>query len=198
MTTAQDLFNNGSHAFADEDYEEALRLYTLAIEADATNAEFFLKRSTTFQKLGKDQEAYDDAVKALALTQKEQSANSSLEAKAQLRKGSAAYQLKDYRTAKAALDACHGLNPNLPTLATWIKKNDEEYSKLPVEPVQPAAPAPTPAPAPAASAPAPAPVTPAIHRVRHEWYQNDEYVTISVFIKSVKKDAVDINFTDNA
>ncbi|KAF9399187.1 hypothetical protein BGZ94_005792, partial [Podila epigama] len=32
----------------------------------------------------------------------------------------------------------------------------------------------------------------------HEWYQNDSYVTISVFIKNVKKDAVDINITEKA
>lgn len=33
---------------------------------------------------------------------------------------------------------------------------------------------------------------------RHEWYQNDTFVTISVFIKNVKKDAVEIIFTDKA
>ena len=33
---------------------------------------------------------------------------------------------------------------------------------------------------------------------RHEWYQNDSYVTISVFIKNVKKESVDINITENA
>lgn len=36
------------------------------------------------------------------------------------------------------------------------------------------------------------------HYNRHEWYQNDSYVTISVFIKNVKKESVDINITENA
>ena len=33
---------------------------------------------------------------------------------------------------------------------------------------------------------------------RHEWYQNDSYVTISVFIKNAKKESVDINITEKA
>lgn len=33
---------------------------------------------------------------------------------------------------------------------------------------------------------------------RHEWYQNDSYVTISVFIKNAKKELVDINITEKA
>jgi len=44
MTTVQDLFAQGSHAFADEDYEEALNWYTKAIELNATHVEIFLKR----------------------------------------------------------------------------------------------------------------------------------------------------------
>jgi suppressor of G2 allele of SKP1 len=44
MSTAQDLFAQGSHSFADEDYEEALSYYSKAIEISATHAEIFLKR----------------------------------------------------------------------------------------------------------------------------------------------------------
>jgi hypothetical protein len=44
MTTAQDLFAQGSHAFAEDDYEEALNFYSQAIEVNGTHAEIFLKR----------------------------------------------------------------------------------------------------------------------------------------------------------
>ncbi|KAG0053401.1 Suppressor of G2 allele of SKP1 [Gryganskiella cystojenkinii] len=198
MSSVQDLFAQGSHAFADEDYDEALKLYTKAIEINASHVEIFLKRSATYQKLGKDQEAYEDAVKALALI-KEKPVDVSVEAKAQLRKGVAAFHIQDYQTAKVALEACRVLSPDQRTLASWIRKNDQELTKLPktATPTPAAAPAPVAAPV-AIPTVTPAPVTPAVHRVRHEWYQNDSHVTISVFIKNVKKESVDINITENA
>ncbi|KAG0281848.1 Protein SGT1 A [Linnemannia exigua] len=210
MTTAQDLFAQGSHAFTEEDYEEALSFYSQAIEVNGTHAEVFLKRSATYQKLGKDKEAYEDAVFALGLIKEKPSSDVTVEAKAQLRKGVAAFHLQDYQTAKVALEACKTLSPEQRTLASWIRKNEQELAKLPktavaVTPATVAAAAPaadvTPvvsAVASPASTPVPAPLTPAAHRVRHEWYQNDSFVTISVFIKNVKKDAVEIIFTDKA
>ncbi|KAG0373090.1 Protein SGT1 A [Mortierella sp. AD032] len=198
MSTVQDLFAQGSHAFADEDYEEAVNFYTKAIEINASHVEIFLKRSATYQKIGKDKEAYEDALKALALIKEKPSVDVSVEAKAQLRKGVAAFHLHDYQTAKVALEACHALSPDQRTLASWMRKNEQELAKQP----KVAAPAPAPVAAPALvvatpAAPAAA-VTPTVHRVRHEWYQNDSYVTISVFIKNVKKESVNINITDNA
>ncbi|KAF8941266.1 SGS domain-containing protein [Dissophora ornata] len=194
MATVQDLFAQGSHAFADEDYEEALTFYTKAIDINATHVEIFLKRSATYQKLGKDKEAYEDALKALELIKEKPSVDVTVEAKAQLRKGVAAYHIQDYQTAKVALEACHALSPEQRTLSSWMRKVEQELAKQPK--AAPAAPAAAAAPAPAAS---PAPVaTPAVHRVRHEWYQNDAYVTISVFIKNAKKESVDINITDKA
>jgi len=44
MTSVQDLFAQGSHAFADEDFEEAINLYTKAIQINASHVEIFLKR----------------------------------------------------------------------------------------------------------------------------------------------------------
>ncbi|KAG0294202.1 Suppressor of G2 allele of SKP1 [Dissophora globulifera] len=206
MATVQDLFAQGSHAFTDEDYEEALNFYTKAIEINATHVEIFLKRSTTYQKLGKDKEAYEDALKALELVKEKPSVDVSVEAKAQLRKGVAAYHLQDFDTAKEALEACYVLSPEQRTLSSWMRKVDQEIAKRPkVVAATPtaaaAAPTPTPAAVPVTPAAAPIPTpaaTPAAVRVRHEWYQNDAYVTISVFIKNAKKDAVEINFTDNA
>ncbi|KAF9111181.1 Protein SGT1 A [Mortierella sp. AM989] len=195
MSTAQELFAQGSHAFADEDYEEALNYYTKAIETNATHVEIFLKRSTTYQKLGKDKEAYEDALKALELIKEKPSVDVSVEAKAQLRKGVAAYHIQDYQTAKVALDACHALSPDQRTLASWMRKVDQELAKQPkAAPV--AAPTVAPETIPAV-VPTPA-ATPAVHRVRHEWYQNDTYVTINIFIKNIKNDSVDINITENA
>ncbi|CAG8567113.1 24603_t:CDS:2 [Dentiscutata erythropus] len=35
-------------------------------------------------------------------------------------------------------------------------------------------------------------------RVRHEWYQNENFVVISIFIKNVKKETVDVYFADRS
>ncbi|KAG0266541.1 Protein SGT1 A [Mortierella polycephala] len=204
MSKVQDLFAQGSHAFADEDYEEALNYYTKAIEINATHIEIFLKRSATYQKLGRDKEAYEDALMALALIKERPSVDVTVEAKAQLRKGVAAYHIQDYQTAKAALEACHALSPEQRTLVSWMRKVDQELAKQQLK-ATPAAPmtttATTPAPATVTSAPVAVPTitaTPTIHRVRHEWYQNDSYVTISVFIKNAKKESVEVNITERA
>ncbi|KAG0239134.1 Protein SGT1 A [Actinomortierella wolfii] len=216
MSAVQELFAQGSHAFADEDYELALDLYSQAIAQSSTHPEIFLKRSTTYQKLGKDKEAYDDAIKALALVQEKASVDKDVEAKALLRKGVAAYHLQDYATAKAALEACHAINPELRTLSQWMRKVDQEYAKLPkpaatteaaaapaatTSAFTTAAPSDKSSGTPIASAAtiaaaAAQPTTPAVHRVRHEWYQNDSYVTISVFIKNAKKENVDVQMTE--
>ncbi|KAF9411788.1 Protein SGT1 A, partial [Podila epigama] len=129
MSTVQELFAQGSHAFADEDYEEAISYYTKAIEINATHVEIFLKRSATYQKLGKDKEAYEDALEALALIKEKPSVDKTVEAKAQLRKGVAAFHLQDYQTAKVALEACHALSPEQRTLASWMRKNEQELAK---------------------------------------------------------------------
>ena len=34
--------------------------------------------------------------------------------------------------------------------------------------------------------------------IRHEWFQNDAFVTIEVFIKNIKKDAVELGFFDKS
>ncbi|KAG0243005.1 SGS domain-containing protein [Mortierella sp. GBAus27b] len=194
MSTVQDLFSQGMAAFVDEDYEEAVNLFTKAIEINATHVEIFLKRSTTYQKLGKDKEAYDDAITALDLIkEKTVEVSVDVEAKTQLRKGVAAYHLHDYQTAKTALDACHTLSPDQRTLSSWMRKVDQELAKLPKPVVAPVE-EPTPA---ALGAAAPAPVaTPSAFRARHEWYQNDEFVTITIFIKGIKDhNLVQVDFT---
>lgn len=42
--SASDLFTQANEAFFEDDYDEALQLYTQAIDADSENPEFYLKR----------------------------------------------------------------------------------------------------------------------------------------------------------
>ncbi|CAO3642188.1 unnamed protein product [Cunninghamella echinulata] len=148
-----DLYAKANDAFFDDDYDEALNLFSQAIQM--YYAESALKVLEETQGL----EVY-----WLVLTYK-------LEAQ------------KHFESSKE-------LNPNEKTLVTWLRKNSE---KLPKETPPPAAAAPA-----EVAQPTPAPVTPQNARVRHEWFQNDSFVTVEVFMKNIKQDTVSLDFFDKS
>ncbi|CAG8441985.1 3293_t:CDS:2 [Rhizophagus irregularis] len=175
---------NANDAFFEDDYDEALELYNKAIDLDATNPEYFLKRSATYQKMKKKgKESLADAEKALSLIESnEHTEQDSIKAKALLRKGIALFELKNYQEAKKSLESSKELNPNEKSLATWLKKTEAELEKIPK---------PTPTPPDSAGFLSQS-------RVRHEWYQNDNFVIVSIFIKNVKKETVDVYMTEKS
>eukprot|EP01104_Vermistella_antarctica_P008970 TRINITY_DN2296_c3_g2_i1.p1 TRINITY_DN2296_c3_g2~~TRINITY_DN2296_c3_g2_i1.p1 ORF type:complete len:380 (+),score=131.00 TRINITY_DN2296_c3_g2_i1:38-1177(+) len=209
---AQASYNDGNTSFVDEQYEEALAHYNTAIAADGTKCDFFIKRSACHVKLGNHTDALADANKAI-----EHDATSS---KAYFRKGVACFELDEFESAQAAFKKGTALDPKNKLFATWLRKcaaelddeenDDEDDDDVPAPaPAAAAVVAAAAAPAAAAAAaipaaaavPAPAPVVevpvkaPPLYR--HEWYQSDSYVTISLFAKGIKKEALTVNITDN-
>ncbi|EXX63482.1 Sgt1p [Rhizophagus irregularis DAOM 197198w] len=184
MASAELLYKQANDAFFEDDYDEALELYNKAIDLDATNPEYFLKRSATYQKMKKKgKESLADAEKALSLIESnEHTEQDSIKAKALLRKGIALFELKNYQEAKKSLESSKELNPNEKSLATWLKKTEAELEKIPK---------PTPTPPDSAGFLSQS-------RVRHEWYQNDNFVIVSIFIKNVKKETVDVYMTEKS
>jgi len=73
----------------------------------------------------------------------------------------AAYHIHDFQTAKSALEACHTLSPDQRTLASWMRKVDQELAKQPKPVVAPVAPVAAPVAAPVVAAEAPTVATPA-------------------------------------
>jgi len=191
---AADLLQKANTLFVDEDFNSALDAYNQAIQLDETNSDAFVRRSLTHTKLGNFTDALEDANKAISLDSKN--------GKGYLRKGIACFELEEYETALSAFEKALSLDPDNPTLKTWIRKCNAElgvdesplppvvnHSPSPAPPVSsaPSVPSPspisTPAPAPApASAPTPA------SKIRHEWYQNNSHVFVTVFAKGVKKE----------
>jgi suppressor of G2 allele of SKP1 len=49
MASAVEFYKQATNAFFEDDYDEALELYNKAIDLDATNPEYFLKRWNLFQ-----------------------------------------------------------------------------------------------------------------------------------------------------
>ncbi|KAH8965277.1 hypothetical protein BDL97_04G109500 [Sphagnum fallax] len=117
---AEELEKKGNAAFVDEDFEEAVNLYTKALALDSTNASVYISRAAAHVKLENFTDAVADANKAIEL-------NPSLP-KAYLRKGIACFSLEEYQTAKSAFVAGAALEPKNPSFKTWISKCDAELS----------------------------------------------------------------------
>ncbi|KAG9285795.1 hypothetical protein G9A89_013220 [Geosiphon pyriformis] len=193
MSTASEFYSKANDAFFEDDFDEALNFYTKAVEIDTSNAEYFIKRSATYSKLNKNQEALADAETALKLTEGKEDSKA-IRARSFLRKGIASFALKDYYTAKLSFESSKELNPDEKSLITWLRKVDAELGKIPQKPLD-SSPS-TSAASKALDNSSPSPASPSSFllksRVRHEWFQNENYVTISIFIKNVKKDTVDV------
>ncbi|CAI2172169.1 11591_t:CDS:2 [Funneliformis geosporum] len=199
MATAEGCYKQANDSFFEDDYDEALKLYNEAIELDATNAEYLLKRSATYQKLKKNKESLDDAEKAFSLVEGKEE-EKTVKAKALLRKGIALFELENYQSAKDSFEFSKELNPNDKLLVTWLRKTETELKKI--------APKPEITPQTSTSgndttattqaAPSGAAGFLSQSRVRHEWYQNENFIIISIFIKNVKKETVDVYMADRS
>ncbi|KAJ1730383.1 Cochaperone protein [Coemansia biformis] len=184
--TANVLFQQANEAYFDDAFEHAESLFTQAIAADSTVADYYMKRARTRVKLDNADGAASDAQKAARLL-----VNKSDQLrqyfKALHMHGELALELKQYDDAAESLRKAATINPSHAEVKALLEK---------VEPLT------TPAPVPAAeSAPAAgdaAPAAPVREGVRHEWYQTDDSVTLEVFIKRVQKDAAAVEFEDRA
>jgi len=108
----------GNEAFVDDDYELAVKKYSEAIELNAYDAEFYLKRAAAYMKLENYQAAVADTSSAASL----QPTN----CKAHTRKGMALFHLEDFKAAKQAfLDALE-LDKENKELKMWVRKCDAE------------------------------------------------------------------------
>ncbi|KAJ2688490.1 Cochaperone protein [Coemansia spiralis] len=182
--TANARFIEADEAYFDDDFEKAEALYTQAIAADSTVAAYFSKRSLTRLKLGKKADAAADALTAATLTE----AKSSMlrqHFKALVIHGRLATELGSYDEAAESLRKAFIINPSHEEVCALLEK---------VEPLTTPKPKPEPEPVVAQAEEAVAP--PPRPTARHEWYQNDEFVILEVFIKRVQKDAATIEFSN--
>jgi len=106
--TASELFNEANSAFIDEEYDQALELYTKAIESDCTQPEYFLKRCIAYQKVNKYKESINDADMAIKISQ----GNQKIASKAYLRKGISEFESELYNEAKSDFEVANTLIPN--------------------------------------------------------------------------------------
>ncbi|XP_037642680.1 protein SGT1 homolog isoform X2 [Sebastes umbrosus] len=158
-----------SESFIDEDPQKALQELNEALQGDSDNAEWLCQRAYAHILLKNYSCAVDDAKKAQQLTP-------SLPL-AFMRTGLAEYHLNQYKSAHAAFTQGHQLDVSDKSFETWIKRCEEmmgEQTQI-VGDNRP---------------------TPAVPPVKHDWYQTESQVIVTVMAKNVPKDGVCVNFME--
>ncbi|XP_056277019.1 protein SGT1 homolog isoform X2 [Pseudoliparis swirei] len=155
-------------SFMDEDPQKALEELNEALQGDADNAEWLCQRAYVHILLKNYSCAIDDAKKAQQLTP-------SLPL-AFMRTGIAEYHLSHYESAHAAFTEGHQLDVSDKSFEIWIKRCEEmmgEQTQSDSDNRTPAAPP-----------------------VKHDWYQTESQVIVTVMAKNVPKDGVCVNFME--
>lgn len=156
--------------FVDENYAPALKLYNKAAELDPSDSDIYMKRSHANLKLENWEATIADVDRAHR--------DGCINARALLWKGKAALHLDRYDVAKEALEEGAKIQGGK-DFDKLIKKCNAEIKAL--EEAKHAAP------------PPPAPAT-----IRHEWYQTQSHVIITILLKNQKPEDIDTRFTDTA
>ncbi|KAI0228400.1 Protein SGT1 [Lamellibrachia satsuma] len=207
MANNAELFSRANEEFVEENYEEAVKFYTQAIDVDNTKDEYYVNRSHAFIKLEKFTEALGDAEKATRL-------NSS-SAKAYLRKGVACFHLDKFELAKEAFIQGAKLQDS-DNFATWIRKCEAEINlsqaKTPVGDGQmavgmsgvesPVTSTKDTTPTVSAAAGASSEVSPTQvpmpsgAKTRYDWYQTETQVVITILLKNVSQDDLSVDIQE--
>ncbi|PVI00965.1 SGT1 and CS domain-containing protein [Periconia macrospinosa] len=206
----------GAAALSANNYDEAIQLYTQALASNPKAVQYYIQRSTAYQRSSKYSEALSDAEIAVALAH--QRARRELIKDAQLRRAIALFFNERYADAEYVLGIVKKLDEKEKTLQIWTMKTasklkalpeDDERRKVTVKDV-PDVELPTAAEPKKSTATekdtaeqkssqtqtpaAPKPVVPTpADKIKHDWYQNNEHVVFTLLAKGVPKDKAKID-----
>ncbi|XP_013413149.1 protein SGT1 homolog [Lingula anatina] len=175
---AEELFSKGNEAFVAENYEDAVELYSSAIDTDNSKAEFFIHRAHAYIKLENYSDALVDARKGIDLDPKN--------GKAYLREGVALYHLDMKAEAKGAFEQGLKYDGSDKTLNQWCDRCVKELSEPTSQAVPKGGQQSTPQ---TIAMPIPA-------KIRHDWYQTETHVIVTILIKNVKKEDLTVEFQE--
>lgn len=210
---AASLFNSANTYFVNEEYKEALKHYTCAIALQDDVADYLVHRAAAYLKLGQMKEALEDAEKALelcpghhvALQRKGVSlfyqgeygaAKQALEKSLQVKPNAEIPRQIWLRKCDAELSGSSLPLQGITAETSLTGKTSTGYGAASSseaatgsEARAPAAPKPMPAATSASAVSAPSGTSiSGRKKIRHEWYQSNTHVFITIFAKNVAKE----------
>ncbi|KAH0542280.1 hypothetical protein FGG08_003307 [Glutinoglossum americanum] len=216
-TQALEAFNAGNYALA-------ITLYTTQLSQYPSTLDYYIKRSTAYQRTADYASALSDAEVAAALAHKR--GRRDVLATAQLRRGIALYMLGRYGDAKICFEAVKRLNDKERGLDIWMGKCEKGLRELPADDEKglgnvkeiPDVEVPKPgtshdkgkenvkpddagkkgqSSAPTQASSAAEAQTPA-NKIRHDWYQTRTDVVFTLLAKGVPKDEASIDIEEQS
>lgn len=166
--TAQRFFRSFSDALIDEDPQAALEELTKALEQKPDDAQYYCQRAYCHILLGNYCDAVADAKKSLELNP----SNST----AMLRKGICEYHEKNYAAALETFTEGQKLDNADADFIVWIKRCQEAQNGSQSE----------------------VSASQRTHqsKIKYDWYQTESQVIITLMIKNVQKNDVNVEFSE--
>ncbi|XP_044142116.1 protein SGT1 homolog [Bufo gargarizans] len=158
-----------SDSYITENPQRSLEELTKALEEKSDDAAYYSQRAYAHILLQNYNDAVLDAKRSLELQPNN--------ANAFLRKGEAEFHLKNYSTAQDSFEQGQTLNSSESSFSSWIKKCEEMLNSSSCPELQ------------STNQKKALPY-------RHDWYQTESQVVITVMIKNVQKEDVHIWFTE--
>ncbi|KAF1363645.1 SGS-domain-containing protein [Lizonia empirigonia] len=202
-----DAARKGEAALSASNYDAAIQHFTDALHSNPAAVKYYINRATAYQRTKSYPEALADAEIAVVLAHKR--ATRELIKDAQFRRAQILWFLERYTDAEHILEIVKKLDEKEKTLPIWQVKvakklqdipDGDERRKLIVKDIpdveipstsqvtvttketeQPAA------------APRPVVPTPA-NKIKDDWYQSNDTVTVNILAKGVPKDKVTVDF----
>lgn len=201
-----DAARKGEAALSASNYDEAIQHFTGAIQSNPVAVKYYINRSTAYQRVKKYTEALADAEIAVVLAHKR--ATRELIKDAQFRRAQQLFFLERYADAEFVLAIVKRLDEKEKTLPIWSSKVAKKLQEIPegderrrvtVKDV-PEVEAPSATQGPSikkteAQVATPKPVVPTpANKIKDDWYQSNDTVTINILAKGAPKDKVTVDF----
>lgn len=203
----------GKQMIETSNYAEAIKEYTSALKEAPTSPIYLTSRALAHQRTQQYPEALADAEAAVVHAHKR--AKKELIVDAQMRRGIILNVMGRYGDARAVFEIVGRMNKDLKELKIWNDRNNHKIAELgedhekvqvtvkEVPDIKTAETGPqnnTPATSTSSTTPsAPTQVqqTP-IEKIRHDWYQNNQNVYLTLLAKGVPKEKTQVDFTERS
>ena len=195
-----------NNSFVEENYEAAVHGYGVAISVEPDNADAYCKRAAAQLKLQRHMQAAEDATAAVKLQPTP---------RAYSLKGQSSFHIGEYESARDAFNKALELlgdasvHPDQAKFAStmvrdlkrWARKCDAEIAleSAPYAPTGTVAPPPSAAASTTPVAPPPPQQLPGAsdpNRIRHEWYQTQTHVIVSILARNVPASKCKVDFSE--